>query len=170
MRRLISILAAGLFAAGTVLTTAGAASAGATAAHRVNCTNDGSNFFKVTKSGVNYFLGTPNNTFSGATARLKPMENSTTLWLDCISSNTIVLKNRGLALTSRSSGGQDVTLTPPGNGGNGFASQQWQFVTSGSTVTFQNVKTGLFLRVRNSGPIMGQTVTTGFTATAWTFS
>jgi hypothetical protein len=175
MRRLISILAAGLFAAGTVLTTAGAttagaASAGATAAHRVNCTNDGSNFFKVTKNGVNYFLGTPNNTFSGATARLKPMENGTTLWLGCFSSNTVVLKNRGLALTSRSSGGQDVTLTPPGNGGNGFASQQWIFVSSGSTVTFQNVKTGLFLRVRNSGPIMGQTVTTGSTATAWTFS
>ena len=107
------------------------------------------------------------------TARLKPRENGTTLWLGCFSStsNTVVLKNRGLALTSRvSSPGADVTLTPPGNGGNGFASQRWDFVSSGSTVTFQNVKTGLFLRVRNSGPIMGQTVTTGFTSTAWTFS
>jgi hypothetical protein len=174
MRRLISILAAGLLAAGTVLTAAGAASAGATAVHRqLTCTDDGSNFFNVAKNGVNYFLGTPNNTFSGATARLKPRENSTTLWLNCFSStsNTVVLKNRGLAVTSRaSSSGADVTLTPPGNGGSGFASQQWVFVSSGSTVTFQNVKTGLFLRVRNSGPIMGQTVTTGFTATAWTFS
>jgi hypothetical protein len=171
MRRLISMLAAGLLAAGTVLATAGAASAGATAVHRqFTCTDDGSNFFNVTKSGVNYFLGTPNITFSGATARLKPRGNSTTLWLACFSStsNTVVLKNRGLALTSRAfSPGADVTMVPPGNGGNGFASQQWDLVVSGSTVTFQNVKTGLFLRVRNSGPIMGQTVTTGFTATAW---
>jgi hypothetical protein len=31
------------------------------------------------------------------------------------------------------------------------------------------VKTGLFLRIRSSGPIMGQTVTTGSSAKAWTF-
>jgi hypothetical protein len=171
MRRLTSMLAAGLLAAGTVLATAGAASADGTAVHRqFTCTDDGSDFFNVTKSGVNYFLGTPNITFSGATARLKPRGNSTTLWLDCLSStsNTVVLKNRGLALTSRAfSPGADVTMVPPGDGGNGFASQQWDLVVSGGTVTFQNVKTGLFLRVRNSGPIMGQTVTTGLTATAW---
>jgi hypothetical protein len=34
-------------------------------------------------------------------------------------------------------------------------------------ITFQNVKTGLFLRVRNSGPIVNQTVTTGSTFTIW---
>lgn len=174
MRRFISILAAGLLAAGTIFATAGGASAGAAAAPRAfTCSDDGTNFFSVTKNGVNFFIGTPNSTFSGATARLKPMTNSTTLWLNCFSatSNTVVLKNRGLALTSRSSSpGGTVVMEPPGNGGNGFASQQWNFVAPGSTVTFQNVKTGLFLRVRNSGPIMGQTVTTGATATAWIFS
>ena len=79
-----------------------------------------------------------------------------------------VLTNRGLALTSRaSSPGADVTLTQPGNGGNGFASQQWDILFNGSSFTILNVKTGLFLRVRNGGPVMGQTVTTGSTSTAW---
>jgi hypothetical protein len=49
-----------------------------------------------------------------------------------------------------------VTLEPPGNGGIGFASQQWE----GDGSTFFNVKTGLFLRIRNGGPVMGQTLTT----------
>jgi hypothetical protein len=173
MRRLISMLAAGLLAAGTVL-AGGIASAGATTVHhQFTCTDDGTTFFNVTKNGVNYFLGTPNKTFAGAAAFLKPRKNSTTQWLNCFSStsNTVVLKNRGLALTSRSSSpGQLVLMEPAGNGGNGFASQQWNFVAGSTTVTFKNVKTGLFLRVRNSGPIMGQTVTTGSTSTAWTFS
>jgi hypothetical protein len=172
MRHLISVLAAGLMAAGTVL-AGGIASADTAAVHQFTCTDHGTSFFNVTKNGVNYFLGTPNKTFSGATASLKPGENSTTQWLDCFSStsNTVVLKNRGLALTSRAtSPGQPVLMEPVGNGGNGFASQQWNFVAPANTVTFQNVKTGLVLRVRNSGPIMYQTVTTGATSTAWTFS
>lgn len=170
MRRLISILAAGLLAAGTVLTTAGIASAGATAVQATGCTNDTGEFSWVTVSGQNFFLGTPNVTFPGAAARLKPMENSTTLWIHCNSNtvpNELLLINRGLALTSRNvSPGGEVLLEPAGNGGNGFASQKWIFAGS-NPFTFQNVKTGLFLRVRNSGPIMFQTVTTGFTPTAW---
>jgi hypothetical protein len=169
MRRLIFMLAAGLLAAGTAVTTAGIASAGTTAArHQPSC--GGGNFFHVTKSHVNYFLGTPNNTFSGADAILKPRQNGSTAWTDCFngSNDSVVLENRGLALTSRStSSGQNVTLEPPGNGGNGFASQQWIGNAAGPMITFQNVKTGLFLRVRNSGPIMGQTVTTGATFTVW---
>lgn len=170
MRRLISILAAGLLAAGTVLTSAGVASAGATAVQATGCTNDTGEFSWVTASGQNFFLGTPNVTFPGAAARLKPMENTTTLWIHCNSNtvpNELLLINRGLALTSRDfSPGADVLLEPAGNGGNGFASQKWIFAGS-NPFTFQNVKTGLFLRVRNSGPIMFQTVTTGFTSTAW---
>ncbi len=74
----------------------------------------------------------------------------------------------GLALTSRTtSSGADVTLTPPGNGGNGFASQRWIGNAGGPMIAFQNVKTGPFLRVRNGGPIMHQTVTTGSTFTVW---
>lgn len=165
------MLAAGLLTAGTVLTTAGAASAAATAVHRANCTN-AQGFLNVSAGGVNYFLGTPNKIFNGATALLKPRENSTTLWTACSFSgtNVTVLTNRGLALTSRATTpGADVTLTPTGNSGNGFASQQWDYVDFGTnSVTFQNVKTGLYLRVRNSGPIMRQTVTTGSTSTAWT--
>jgi hypothetical protein len=174
MRRLISMLAAGLLAAGTLLTTAGVASAGVTAVQQQpTCTNDGVNFFNVTARGVNFYLGTPRNTFAGATARLKPTQNSTTQWIGCFfpTSNTVVLNNRGLALTSRdTSAGGLVTVEPAGNGGDGFLSQRWDFSVSGGTVTFQNEKTHLFLRVRNSGPIMGQTVTTGASATDWIFS
>jgi hypothetical protein len=172
MRRLISVLAAGLLTAGTVLTAAGAASAGPAAVRRADCTSGGSFFFSVTAGSVSYFLGTPSKLSSGAAAILKPKENSTTVWAACDPSALVtVLTNRGLALTSRAtSSGADVTLTPPGNGGNGFASQQWNILFNGSSYTILNVKTGLFLRVRNGGPVMGQTVTTGSTATAWNLS
>ena len=117
--------------------------------------------------GVNYYLGTPRKLASGSAAILKPTKNSTTAWDVCNSSGKGVLENRGLALTSRSSSpGADVTLEPPGNGGIGFASQQWE----GDGSTFFNVKTGLFLRIRNGGPVMGQTLTTGKTRTVWNFS
>jgi hypothetical protein len=173
MRRLICTLAAGLLAAGTVITTAGAASAGATAVHRASCSPTHPYFFNVNKNGVNYFLGTPSHTFSGAAALLKPRGNGTTRWISCrVTFKTVGLSNRGLALTSRaSSPGGDVTLTPAGNGGSGFKSQRWLVArTVRGKYTYRNMKTGLYLRVRNHGPIMGQTVTTGFTATNWTRS
>ena len=170
MRRLISMLAAGLLAAGTVAISAGIASADTAAAHHQTRCASG-NFFHVTKNGVDYYLGTPNNLSSGAAAILKPKQDSTTAWTECAFSgtnNSFVLENRGLALTTRvTSSGADVTLTPPGNGGNGFASQRWIGNAAGPMITFQNVKTGLFLRVRNSGPIMNQAVTTGSTFTIW---
>ena len=170
MRRLISILAAGLLAAGTAATSADVASAGTAAAHnQARCASG--NFFHVTSNGVTYYLGTPNNLPSGAAAILKPSQNSTTSWSECAfssSDNSFVLENRGLALTSRAtSSGAEVTLTPVGNGGNGFASQRWIEDAGGPMVTFQNVKTGLYLRIRNGGPIMHQTVTTGSTFTVW---
>ena len=167
MRRLIFMLAAGLLAAGTA--TAGVGSAGAAAHQQARCA--GSNFFHFTSNGVTYYLGTPNNLPSGAAAILKPAQNSTTSWSECAASatdNSRVLENRGLALTSRAtSSGAEVTLTPVGNGGNGFASQRWIEDAGGPMVTFQNVKTGLYLRIRNGGPIMHQTVTTGSTFTVW---
>ena len=188
MRRLTSMLVAGVLAGGTVL-AGGVASAGAgtvkpgtvkpgaikpgAATHRASCTNEGPFFFNVTKNGANFFLGTPNNTHSGVSVILKPKKNGTTLWTLCVfSSNTLVFENRNLAMTSRStSPGSDVTMTPVGNSGDGFSSQQWNYVfTTGTTLTFQNVKTGLFLRIRNSGPKIGQSVTTGFTPNDWILS
>lgn len=166
MRRLFSVLAAGVLAAGTVLTATGAASADPAAARQVTCGPQP--YFWVTVGGVNYYLGTPNKLSSGAAAILKPNENDTTAWEVCHSPDTWpYLENRGLALTSRSSSpGADVTLEPPGNGGLGFASQQWE----GDGSTFYNVKTGLFLRIRNGGPVIGQTLTTGITRTNWNHS
>jgi len=169
MRRLIFMLAAGLLAVGTATASAGAAGAGTTAVHhQARCASG--NFFHVTSNGVSYYLGTPTSLPAGTAAILKPRQASTTAWSECSfngSNNSVVLENRGLALTSRASSGGDVTLTPPGNSGNGFASQQWIEDAAGPMITFQNVKTGLFLRVRNSGPTMHQTVTTGSTFTVW---
>jgi hypothetical protein len=107
---------------------------------------------------------------SGSAAILKPAQNGTTLWVHCnstVNPGQLLLLNRGLALTSRDgASGGTVTLEPAGNGGNGYASQVW--IYSGTNpYTFQNAKTGLFLRVRNGGPLMYQTVTTGKTATSW---
>lgn len=172
MRRyLISILAAGL-AAGTLFSAAGVASAsGAAAHHRVGCVNKGVVFPHVNKSGVNYYAGTPNTTFAGATVRLKPKTNITTQWTLCLVGNAgdvYVLFNRKLVMTSSGVPGSDVTVEHVGNFGGGTARQRWRLTSFlDGTVTLQNVKSSQFLRVRNSGPIMGQTVTTGFTATTW---
>jgi hypothetical protein len=171
MRRLVSVLAAGLLTAGTVLTAASAASAGPAATRRTDCAVEGSGPLSVTAGSVTYYAGTPNNLRSGAAVSLKPKENSTTTWtfLCDVSANLTVVENRGLALTSRSSSpGADVTVEPAGNGGTGFASQQW--VTESSalfSITLRNVKTGLWLRVRNGGPVMYQTVTTGHAPSTW---
>jgi hypothetical protein len=174
MRRLISMLAAGVLAAGTLFTTAGAASADAAAVHhRADCTLFGFSRHLNVQVGNTYFLGTPVRTFSGAVVRLKPNANSTTNWTFCFvsgSGNEFVLFNQGLALTSREGTGGLVTVTtaPGGTGGIGFASQRWH-VTSvmAGTLRFQNEKTSLWLRIRNSGPFFGQTVTTGATPRDW---
>jgi hypothetical protein len=181
------MLAAGLLAAGTAL-AGGVASASAstvkpntvkpvtiklsTGNHRTTCTNEGPFFFNVTENNANFFLGTPNNVHSGSAAILKSNKNGSTLWTVCVlSTNTLVFENRNLALTSRStSPGDLVTMTRPGNNGDGFASQQWTFNESGGFIDFTNVRTGLLLRVRNSGPKIGQSVTTGFSPTIWTIS
>jgi hypothetical protein len=175
-----ALAAAGLFAAGTVLTAGvasagthvagGMLSAGKTGVHHPaapGCEGEGDTFFYVTAHGVNYYAGGPNSASSGSTVRLKPSQNGTTHWGLCYFyfNGEWLITNQGLALTSRSSSpGANVTLETAGNHGNGFASQRWNFAGGG---TYQNVKTGLFLRVRNNGPIMHQTVTTGKTATAW---
>jgi hypothetical protein len=171
MRPLISMLAAGLLAAGTVLTS-GIASAGTTAARQPTCRPQGNHYLSVTSGGVTYYLGTPKTASSGSPTILKPAQNATTLWTNiaCTNGNNL-LENRGLALTSTAtSPGANVTLKPPGNGGTGFTSQQWFITVTPSRWNFNNVKTALWLQIRRSGPVMGQTVTTGSTPTNWTHS
>jgi hypothetical protein len=171
MGRLISALAAGLPARGTVL-TGDVASADTTAVrHLPNCGNG--YFLSVNQGGVNFYLGTPANLVPGTAAVLKPGQDNTTWWSLSFSHSTatVLIENGGVALTSKpASAGADVTLESPGDGGNGWASQQWNYNASGSMVTLQNAGTGLYLRVRNSGPVMSQPVTTGKTATSWNYS
>jgi hypothetical protein len=143
-----------------------------------SCTDDGSGFISVTAKGTNFYVGTPNSITSGSAAILKPTQNSTTRWTACIASSGSVqfVQKRGThwyALTSRATAvGQDVsaeTVSNNGMTGTAFASQLWIAVGTGS-VTLQNQSTKLYLRVRNSGPTMYQTVTTGLTSEAWTLS
>jgi hypothetical protein len=169
MRRLISTLAGRLIVGETAL-TGDVASADAPAVHRADWGNGYS--FSVSKGGVSFFLGTPASVVPGSAAILKSGQNNTTSWTVCFSQSTptVLIENGGLAMTSRpASAGADVTLEPPGNGGIGFASQQWNFSPSGPMVMFQNVKTGLYLRVRSSGPAISQPVTTGNAATFWNY-
>jgi hypothetical protein len=169
MRRLISAPARRLIAGETVL-AGDVASADTPAVHRANGGNG--YFFSVSKGGVSFFLGTPANLVPGSAAILKPGQNNTTSWTVCFSHSTptVLIENEGLAMTSRpASAGADVTLEPLGNGGTGFASQRWNYHASGPLVMFQNVKTGLYLRVRSSGPVMSQPVTTGNAATFWNY-
>jgi hypothetical protein len=166
MKRLISTLAAGLLAAATLFTTAGAASAGTTAAHRVvTCSFAFTDHIFVAPGTQPFYVGIPVNAVSGSTVRLKANQNSTTNWnFNSCSDGSWLLSIGHLAMTSRSfTPGTAVTVTSFSDGG--FASQRWFINFSG--VNFGNEKTGLFLRVRNSGPFIGQTVTTGFSATNW---
>ena len=174
MQRRISMLAAGLLAAATVLAS-GIASAGTTAARLPTCMPQGSHYLSVTSGGVTYYLGTRKTASSGSPAILKPAQDATTLWTNIACSNgNNLLENRGLVLTSGSSSpGANVTLKPPGNGGTGFTSQQW-FITCSipgcSAWNFNDVKTALWLQIPSSSPVMGQTVTTGSAPTDWTHS
>jgi hypothetical protein len=167
MRRLISVLAAGLLAAGSTLAS-GVASAGTTA----SCTPEGSYYFSVSANGTNYYLGTPTKTGAGKAAILRPSENSTTLWTLTGCPKGDVFENRGLVLTSKATTtGAKVMLEPAGNGGDGFPSQQWFIATTTSgTWNFNNVKTVLWLAIRGSGPVMGGTLTTADSPTEWNHS
>ena len=171
MRRLISTLAAGLLAGGTVL-TGGMASASTKAVPQfATCTVTGqNNYFQFSATGANYYIGTPVNPFSGENTFLKPKENSTTLWFgEPCSDGSWLLTQRGLAMTSTSvTAGGTVTAQTAGNGGEGYASQHWFFsFTSSGLAEMRNAKTNLYLRIRNGGPVMGQTLSTGSTPTAW---
>jgi hypothetical protein len=170
-------LALGVLAAGGAGAVAAAGPASASpAVAPVTCTPQGNYYLSVTANGVSYYLGTRKTASSGSPAILKPAQDATTLWanLACTNGNNL-LENRGLALTSTAtSTGANVTLKPAGNGGTGFASQQW-FTTCANPSTcsawdFNNVNTALWLMIRSSSPVMGQTVTTGGAPTDWTHS
>lgn len=171
IRRLTYMFAAGLVATATALTTAGAAGASTASAPRTGCQFVFSDYLRVTSMGINYYLGTPNTTSAGAVVRLKPAANGTTYWTFCqdtSASNEYALYNRNLVLSATRQTDANVTMEHAGNLGAGFALQRWYASFTATTVTLTNVRTGQFLRVRNNGPIMGQTVTTGFSPTAWT--
>jgi hypothetical protein len=168
VKRLISMLAAGLLAAATLLAPAGAAaSAGTTAARRaVTCMFSFSKHIFVEPGTQPFFVGMPNNAVSGSTVRLKSNRNSTTDWnFSSCSDGSWLISIGSLAMTSRSlTSGAAVTVTSLS--GSGFASQRWFINFSGAT--FTNEKTNpQALRVRNGGPIVGQTVTTGLSGTNW---
>ncbi|HEY3955921.1 MAG TPA: hypothetical protein VGM53_21315 [Streptosporangiaceae bacterium] len=178
MRKLLVL---GVAAATTLLSAAATATPVLASTHKpltTSCTDDGSGFVSVTAKGTNFYVGTPNSITSGSAATLKPTQNSTTRWTACVASSGSVqlVQKRGThwyALTSRATAvGQDVsaeTVSNNGTTGTAFASQLW-IVVGSSTVTLQNQSTKLYLRVRNSGPMMYQTVTTGLTSETWTLS
>lgn len=173
MRRLITMLAAGLLAAGTLLATVGMASAGATTAGHAGLNLGSCSKVTIRAMPTKFFIGTPNSPTSGSAVFLRTKNNRNTRWLSCGTNHAGVRSflsvNGLLSLTSRAgSPGADVTLTPR-HGTNGFASQQWRrtVVQSGRVFQYQNVRTGFWLRVRNSGPVRGQTVTTGVARTNW---
>ena len=121
-------------------------------------------------TGMTYYLGAPNSiSASGKTAaELKPAKNSTTLWVHCVGAGGRFefTQQRGTtiyALTTRDfQPGGDVLLQVSHT----YPSQEW-FPAGTNPHTFKNLKTGLYLRIRNSGPGMYQTITTGLTPTAW---
>jgi hypothetical protein len=172
MRRLMTMLAAGLLAAATVLTTVGVASAGATTASHASLNLGSCTTVTIRLMPTKFFIGTPNHPVTGDAVFLRTKNNLNTRWLSCGTTHMGVrsfLSLNGLfALTSRGGIGAAVTLEPR-HGGDGFRSQQWtrNVIQSGRVFQYQNRKTGLWLRVRNGGPVLGQTVTTGNSRSNW---
>jgi hypothetical protein len=169
-KRLITA-AAGVGVALLGVTGAGVLAAGpASASTPVHNAGSYQNFF--TGTTLPHYLGVPNKIYAGQAALLKPAVNKTTTFVHMDANSgapqtelTIKgLNGTTLALTSRATyPGATVTL----ESAHAYASQMWTWQAVNGGYTFRNVKTGMYLRVRNSGPIMYQTVTTGSTPTAW---
>lgn len=134
-----------------------------------SCVEAGSSYNSVTAASVPFYLGVPNkiNTNGTSVAELKPTKSTTTNIGRCTANGKteLYVMQDGVpyALTTRATAaGATVTLQPA----HAYSSQLW--TVSGTTAQqFKNAKTGLYLRVRNGGPVMYDTVTTGSQATAW---
>jgi hypothetical protein len=178
MRKLLILGVAAVTALLSVAATAAPALAGPHQHKVTACTDDGQAFFSVTAHGTTFYLGAPNKITSTSVAILKPAQNDTTHWTGCFAADgsvQLILKQGGTwyALTTRdTSAGGNVSLeatTNNGTNGTSRVSQRWT-VGGSNPFTFQNLLTLLFLRVRNSGPTMYQTVTTGLSPRMWTAS
>jgi hypothetical protein len=179
MRRLLIL---GVAAATALLSVAATAAPALAGQHKPkvlinSCTDAGTVYLSVMAKGTNFYLGTPNKITSTSVTILKPAQNGTTLWTVCAAASgsvQFIQKHGGkwYAATSRSVAvGADVpleTVTNNGSTGTAFASQLW--IVGSTTLTLQNQSTKLYLRVRNSGPKMYQSVTTGLSAEVWTVS
>lgn len=172
-----TVLAAGAAGAVAVLglsaAPAGAATAGP-AAGAAACTPAGPYLDFVSPGTTPFFIGRPNNTVAGSLMILKPGQNGTTRILHCnvdgiqqFAFEVITSTGGRLFASSRDfQAGGTVTWQPGPGGDAAFASELWNWSGTGP-YTFQNVKTGQFLRVRNHGPANYDTVTTGRAATSW---
>jgi hypothetical protein len=169
-KRLITA-AAGVGVALLGVTGAGVLAAGPASAS-TPCTDAGSYQNFALPNTLPYYLGVPNKIAAGKAAELKPSANKTTTFVHCnaTSGPRVEFKITGpdgtvYALTSRDySAGGLVTLEPAHE----YASQMWTWAPASGPqpYTFQNVKTGMYLRIRNV-PSMYQTVTTGHSPTNW---
>ncbi|MBO0813641.1 MAG: hypothetical protein J2P30_00580, partial [Actinobacteria bacterium] len=177
-----TVATGGLLGAGAVAAISASAATAPSCTSQVTASGPFSEH--VTKATVDYYLGARNTITAGSAAILKPAQNSHTLFFHCdqnisngnggsVPAVSFLIRSANgtvYALTSRSAtAGANVTLERPGNGHLGYRSQKWTWTFDATTNTYQfkNASTGLFLRVRNSGPKMGQTVSTGKTATDW---
>jgi hypothetical protein len=178
MRKLLILGVAAVTALLSVAATAAPALAGSHQRRVTSCTDEGQLFLSVVAHGTTFYLGAPNKITSTSVAILKPAQNGTTQWTICGAADgslQFILKqgNTWFGLTTRNtSAGGNVSLeatTNNGTVGTVALSQRWTFAGS-NPYAFQSVRTLLFLRVRNSGPTMGQAVTTGLSQTLWTVS
>lgn len=178
MRRMLISGAAAAIALLPVATTAEPALAGQHKAEVLtnSCSDRSPAYLSVTANRTNYYLGTPNKVTRTSVAILKSAMNGSTVWTSCFTSTGLVtlVQKQGrtwYALTTRATAaGQDVTVEKTSNNGSTgapFMSQLW--IVGGTTsITLQSQNTKLYLRIRNSGPKMYQSVTTGQTPTEWT--
>ena len=168
----LAVMAAGSAA---VLVAAALPAGAAQARPDMTCTNSGAEFNFVSPGTTPFYLGLPNKTVQGSAALLKPAANPTTAFAHCNDTTgaqefAFVQVRDGITylLTSRDFVAGGLVTAEAHAPGSAYASQTWVWAgPAGGPFTFQNLKTGLFLRVRNSGPADYQTVTTGHSPTEW---
>lgn len=166
-RAILAILGALAVVAGILLPTA-------TANASQTCTQANGAFQDYLPVGNTlYYLAAPNTINPGSSAVFHTANNASTFWIRCNATyngkpaTAFEFSFQGVfyALQNDNSDNTSIVFQP------GFhtvsASQLWYYVAVGNTWTFQNVKSGRFMRAPNSGPSNFGPVVAGASASNW---
>jgi hypothetical protein len=148
------------------------ASAATVACGGGNLTNAGALHESVTAATGTLYVAAPNTLAAGKLAEFKTTENASTLMTHCNNNNAaiheteiVIVGQDGLTYALTNRGGDRVFFEQA----HGYASQIWTW-SGANPYTFQNVKSGLYMRAPNAGATPYGAVAAGASSAAFTQS